>query len=51
MDNIIVPTLLFFITTLLGVISYFLKKHLENFEDLQDKVANHEVRITVLEKR
>ena len=48
-NNILITLCMPFIVFLLGFIAYFLKKHLENFEELQHKVEKHEIRITILE--
>ncbi len=49
-ENLVITALLSVIVFLLSMIAYFLKKHLEKFETLENIVANHEVRITVIEK-
>ena len=36
---------------LLGIIAFFLRRHLTNVDNIQSKVDNHEVRISVLEKK
>ena len=47
----IIHILLSFIIGLLGIIAFFLKRHLTKSDLVNDKVDNHEVRISVLEKK
>ncbi len=48
-ESLIVTALLSMMVFLLGIITYFLKKHLDRFDSLEVKVANHENRLGIID--